>query len=147
MSEQTFAVVPATPSAVVPPTSSAIVPVRFRPAGFRVGDVVEVVHHFHHVYRPSDEADGQMTGNLEAVICKVSAVHEVGGVAMRSYAIVWLGGGIHARVLSRGGRPILEPHHRGMYESWWDESTLRMVRPRPRLPEELQLVLKTGLGD
>lgn len=139
MSEQTFAVVPVTPS--------AIVPMRFRPAGFRVGDVVRVVHHFDHVYRPSDEADGRMTGNLEAVVCKVSKAHVVGEDTRRSYAIVWLGDGSHARVLSRGGHPILELHHRGMYESWWDETTLRMVRPRPRLPEELQLVLKTELGD
>ena len=136
MSEQTFAVVPVTPS--------AIVPMRFRPAGFRVGDVVRVVHHFDHVYRPSDEADSQMTGNLEAVICKVSAIHVVDEDDRRSYAIVWLGDGFHARVLFR---TILEPHHRGMYEAWWDETTLRMVRPRPQLPEELQLVLKTELGD
>lgn len=136
MNEQTLAVVPATPPAVVP--------IRFRPAGFRVGDVVRVVHHFDHVYRPSDEADGQMTGNLEAVICKVNGAHAAGESAGRSYAIVWLGDGIHARVLFR---TILEPHHRGMYEAWWDETTLRIVRPRPQLPEELQLVLRTELGD
>lgn len=139
MSEQTLAVVPAMPSAVVP--------MRFRPAGFRVGDVVRVVHHFDHVYRPSDEADGQMTGNLEAVICKVSGTHVVGEDDRRSYAIVWLGDGLHARVLSNVRRPILEPHRRGQYEAWWDETALRIVRPRPRIPEELQLVLKTELGD
>lgn len=120
---------------------------RFRPTGFRVGDVVRVVHHFDHVYRPSDEADGQMTGNLEAVICKVSGAHAVDECARRIYAIVWLGDGLHARVLSRGGRPILEPHHRGQYEAWWDETALRIVRPRQQLPEEIQLVLRTELGD
>lgn len=135
MSEQAFAVVPTAPLAVVP--------MGFRPAGFRVGDVVRVVHHFDHVYRPSSEADGRMTGNLDAVICKVSATHVVGEDARRSYAIIWLGDGFHARVLSR---PILEPHHRGMYEAWWDETALRIVRPRPWLPEEFQLVLKE-LGD
>lgn len=139
MSEQTLAVVPAAPSAVVP--------MGFRPAGFRVGDVVRVVHHFDHVYRPSDEADGQMAGDLEAVICRVSGRPRSWEDPRRSYAIVWLGDGIHARVLSRGSRPVLEPHHRGMCSGWWDEPALRIVRPRPQLPEELQLVLKTELGD
>lgn len=107
---------------------------------FHVGDVVEVVHHFDHFFRPSPEADGAMSGNLRAIVSKVN------NSAVKSYAIIWLGAGVSARVLEPGAGPWLINHYRGQSESWWDESALRLVRRRPKLPRELQLVLKE-LGD
>ena len=112
---------------------------------FRVGDVVEAVHHFDHFFRPSPKADGAMSGNLRAIVSKVSR-SAAKGLHNRS-AIIWLGAGVSARVLEPGSGPWLVDHCRGQSESWWDECALRLVRRRPKLPRELQLVLKTELGD
>lgn len=116
---------------------------------FHVGDVVRVVHHFDHSYRPSPEADGKMSGNLRAVISKVSRLR-INGIP--NYSLVWLGKGIHARVLpsldgSSTYKPLPNEHRHGDDMSWWTEDCLQLVRRRPKLPAEIRLVLKTELGD
>jgi len=113
---------------------------------FHVGDVVKVIHHFDHFYRPSPEADGEMSGDLRAVISKVSRIPRTDGMP-NSYAIVWLGKGTHVRVLPSVYNPLLNEHRRGDAMSWWSENCLQLVRRRPKLPAEMRLVLKTELGD
>jgi hypothetical protein len=115
---------------------------------FHIGDVVKVVHHFDHFLRPSPEADGEMSGNLRAVISKVS--RSTDNCEPNSYAIVWLGKGTHVRVLCSllsGPSVSVYEHHRGCAMSWWDESCLQLVQRRPKISAELRLVLKTELGD
>lgn len=113
---------------------------------FHVGDVVKVAHHFDHIYRPSHEADGEMSGDLRAVISNISQIPRTDCMP-NSYAIVWLGKGIHVRVLPSSRKPHLNEHRRGDNMSWWCESCLQLVRRRPKLPSEIRLVLKAELGD
>ena len=113
---------------------------------FYVGDVVRVVHHFDHRYRPSLETDRKMSGSLRAVVSKVSRPRV--DCAPYSYAIIWLGNGSHARILpslDKSSEYVLYEHHRGEAMSWWNENCLQLVRRRPKLPAEIRLVLKTEL--
>lgn len=113
------------------------------PAKFRVGDVVRVVHHFDHNHRPSAEADARMVGNLDAVISMVSRAARGSGHD-NSYEILWLGEGTVARVLptdGSGDNIVLQDHARGRGSAWWFESCLELVKSRPSVPEELQMVL------